>query len=311
MLVRWGGEWDFLGDWLWPGAQGVNGDTRETLFFNNCYWIYNLQTAARIADALEKKDVAARYRSRAVVIARAVHKEFFNPQENGYVNNLQAYLAAAILVGLPPEEIRPAVWKRFEDEILIHRQGHFWGGITGGYFIVKNLLEFDRPDLLFEMATKNDYPGWGDMLQRGATTLWEAWDGSNSRLHSSYLHIGAWFIEGLAGIKPDPNSPGYKHFLIKPGILRNQPLDWVKARLESPYGTIRSEWQILNGKLKLMVSVPPNTTATLYLPTKDPKSIKEGNVPIARANGIKHLRDIKELSILEIQPGHYNFEAAL
>jgi len=311
MLVRWGGEWDFLGDWLWPGAQGVNGDTRETLFFNNCYWVYNLQTAARIADALGKKDVAARYRSRAVVIARTVHKEFFNPQENGYVNNLQAYLAIAMLVGLPPEEVRPAVWKRFEDEILIHRQGHFWGGITGGYFIVKNLLEFDRPDLLFEMATKNDYPGWGDMLQRGATTLWEAWDGSNSRLHSSYLHIGAWFIEGLAGIKPDPNSPGYKHFLIKPGVIRNQPLDWVKARLESPYGTIRSEWRILNGKLQLMVSVPPNTTATLYLPTKDPKSIKEGNVPIARANGIKHLRDTKELSILEIQPGHYSFEAAL
>ena len=46
MLVRWGGEWDFLGDWLWPGAKGVNGDTPETLFFNNCYWIYNLQTAA-------------------------------------------------------------------------------------------------------------------------------------------------------------------------------------------------------------------------------------------------------------------------
>jgi len=311
MLIRWGGEWDFLGDWLWPGAQGVNGDTRETLFFNNCYWIYNLQTAARIADALGKKDVAARYRSRAVVIARTVHKEFFNPQENGYVNNLQAYLAIALLVGLPPEEVRPAVWKRFEDEILIHRRGHFWGGITGGYFIVKNLLEFDRPDLLFEMATKKDYPGWGDMLQRRATTLWEAWDGSNSRLHSSYLHIGAWFIEGLAGIKPDPNSPGYKHFLIKPGIIRNQPLDWVKARLESQYGTIRSEWQILNGKLKLMVSVPPNTTVTLYLPTKDPKSIKEGNVPIAQADSIKHLRDTKEFSVLEIKPGHYNFEAAL
>ncbi|NIM97052.1 MAG: family 78 glycoside hydrolase catalytic domain [candidate division Zixibacteria bacterium] len=311
MLVRWGGEWDFLGDWLWPGAQGVNGDTRETLFFNNCYWIYNLQTSARIAGALGKKDVAARYRSRAAVIARAVHKEFFNPQVNGYVNNLQAYLAIALLVGLPPEEIRPAVWKRFEDEILIHRKGHFWGGITGGYFVVKNLLEFDRPDLLFEMATKKDYPGWGDMLQRGATTLWEAWDGSNSRLHSSYLHIGAWFIEGLGGIKPDPDSPGYKHFLIKPGVLRNQPLDWVKARLESPYGTIRSEWRILNGKLKLMVSVPLNTTATLYLPTKDPKSIKEGNVPIAQANGIKHLRDTTELSVLEIQPGHYNFEAAL
>jgi alpha-L-rhamnosidase len=60
-----------------------------------------------------------------------------------------------------------------------------------------------------------------------------------------------------------------------------------------------------------MVSIPPNTTATIYLPTANPKSIKEGNLPAARAEGIKHLRDTKEHSVLEVQPGRYNFEAAL
>jgi alpha-L-rhamnosidase len=310
MLVRWGGRWDFLGDWLWPGAQGVNGDTRETLFFNNCYWIYNLQTAARIADVLNKKDIAGKYRRRASAVAKAVHEKFFNPDENGYVNNFQAYLAIAALIGLAPEELRPAVWKRFEDEILIHRNGHFWGGITGGYFIVKNLIEFERPDLLFEMATKTDYPSWGDMLQKGATTVWEAWDGRNSLLHSSYLHIGAWFIEGLAGIRPDPNNPGYKHFLIKPGVLRNRKLDWVKAGFESPYGTIRSDWKLVNGKLNLNVSVPPNTCATLYLPTSEPGSVTESDKPVTSADGIKHLRNTKEHCVFEIQPGRYDFEAA-
>ena len=61
MLARWGGEWDFLGDWLWPGAKGVNGNTRETLFYNNCYWIYNLRTAARVAEALGKQDILAQF----------------------------------------------------------------------------------------------------------------------------------------------------------------------------------------------------------------------------------------------------------
>ncbi|MEK7994811.1 MAG: family 78 glycoside hydrolase catalytic domain, partial [Planctomycetota bacterium] len=311
MLVRWGGQWDFLGDWLWPGAEGVNGDTRETLFFNNCYWIYNLQTAAQIAEALGKDDLAGKYRSRAETVRQAVHKEFFDPAENGYVNNFQAYLAAALLVGLPPENVQPAVSKRFEDEILIHRKGHFWGGITGGYFIVKNLIEFDRADLMFEMAAKEDYPGWGDMLRRGATTAWEAWDGRNSLLHSSYLHIGAWFIEGLAGIQPDPSGPGYKRFIIKPSVLRDKPLDWVKAQFESPYGTIESEWRIRNGVLELRISVPPNTTATLYVPTKDRKSIKEANVPLAKVRGVRFLRDENGGPVLEIQPGHYSFEAAL
>jgi alpha-L-rhamnosidase len=311
MLVRWGGQWDFLGDWLWPGAKGVNGDTRETLFFNNCYWIYNLQTAARIADALGKEGLAEKYRRRAETVRKAVHKEFFKPEENGYVNNFQAYLATALLVGLPPENVQPAVWKRFEDEILIHRKGHFWGGITGGYFIVKNLLDFDRPDLMFEMATKQDYPSWGNMLRRGATTVWEAWDGRNSLLHSSYLHIGAWFIEGLAGIQPDPSGPGYKRFIIRPGVFGNKPLDWVKAQFDSPYGTIQSDWRIRGAVIELQVSVPPNTTATLYVPTKDPRSIEEGKLPLAKVRGAQQLRNEEGRSVLELQPGRYSFEAAL
>ena len=245
------------------------------------------------------------------MVRTAVHKEFFNPAENGYVNNLQAYLAAALLVELPPGELQPAIWKRFGDEITIHRKGHFWGGITGGYFIVKNLLEFDRPDLMFVMATKEDYPGWGDMLRRGATTMWESWDGSISLLHSSYLHIGAWFIEGLGGIIPDPAGPGYKRFIIKPGVLRNQPLDWVKAKFESPYGMIRSEWKIQNGTLTLNMAVPHKNTAPVYLPTQDPQSIKEGNVPLSKAQGIIRLREEKGRCVLEVQPGQYTFEANL
>jgi alpha-L-rhamnosidase len=312
MLVRWGGTWDFLGDWLWPGAKGVNGDTRETLFFNNCYWIYNLKTAAKIADVLGKDDLAEKYRQRAETVRQAVHKEFFDPAENGYVNNFQAYLAAALLVGLPPDELEAAVWKRFEDEIVIHRKGHFWGGITGGYFIVKNLLEFDRPDLMFEMASKDDYPSWGDMLNKGATTIWEAWDGRNSLLHSSYLHVGAWFIEGLGGIMPDPAAPGYKHFIIRPGVLKDQSLEWVKVRYESPYGTIRSKWRIKDATLELNIAVPPNTTATVYLPTSNTPSIKEGNVPLSKAQGVKQLRvDKKGRAMLEVQPGNYTFEASL
>ena len=141
--------------------------------------------------------------------------------------------------------------------------------------------------------------------------MWEAWDGRNALLRSSYLHIGAGFIEGLGGIIPDSDGPGYKRFIIKPGVLRNQSLDWVKTRLESPYGMIRSEWKIQNGTLKLNVAVPPNTTATVYLPTQNPQSAKEGNVPLAKAQGIKRLRDEKGRCVLEIQPGQYTFEANL
>ncbi len=308
MLVRWGGQWDFLGDWLWPGAEGVNGDTIETLFFNNCYWIYNLQTAARIADVLGKHDAADAYRRRAEEVRRAVHEKFFKPAENSYVNGFQGYLAIALLIGLPPEDVRPAVWRRLEHEILVRRNGHIHAGITAGYFLTEALLAADRQDLLFTMANKTTYPGWGDMLGRGATTFWESWDAQNSWLHSSYLYIGAWFIEGLAGTKLDPDSPGFKRFIIKPGIVDDPSLKWVKASYESLYGPIISAWEMKDAKFRLTAKVPPNTTATLYLPAGNEKSVTESGLPLLKAPGVTYVRQQDRQIVLQLDSGYYDFE---
>lgn len=312
ILVRWGGKWDFLGDWLWPGADGVNGDTRETLFFNNCYWVFNLQTAAKIADVLDKKDVANTYRKRADAVRHAVHRTFYDAKQHGYVNNLQAYLAIALLTDVTPEAERTNVWKNLEDEIQVHQHGHFWGGITGGAFIVKTLVEAGRSDLMFEMASKADYPSWGDMLRQGATTIWEAWDGHNSRLHSSYLHVGSWFIEGLAGIRSDPANPGFKHVIIEPGVITDGRLNWVGARLDSPYGLIRSQWFVDADQLEIQVTVPPNTTATLLVPSSNMESIRErGKMPESSPSVTSRGRDKNGHCIFELAPGQYVFTAKL
>ncbi len=312
ILRRWGGEWDFLGDWLWPGAKGVNGDTRETLFFNNCYWIFNLQTAARIADVLGKKDVAERCRSRAEEARKAVHREFFIPSVNSYVNGFQAYLAIALLVDLPPEDVRPAIEKRLEEEILIRRRGHIHAGITGGAFLYKTLLALDRQDLLFTMANKDTYPGWGDMLRHGATSIYESWDMDNSLCHSSYLYIGTWFIEGLAGIKTDLENPGFKHFILKPGIVDDPSLKWVKAHHDSLYGRIVSFWSLDDKRnLTWNVTIPPNTAATAFLPTADEKTATESGQPLAQAKGVKRTATRPGELTLELQPGSYEFSTTL
>ncbi len=312
ILRRWGGEWDFLGDWLWPGAKGVNGDTRETLFYNNCYWIFNLQTAATIADLIGKKADGDKYRARADEVRKAVHQEFFIPAESSYVNGFQAYLAIALLVNLPPQDIRPAVEKRLEEEIVIRRKGHIHAGITGGAFLYKTLLALDRQDLLFAMANKDTYPGWGDMLRSGATAMYESWDMDNSLCHSSYLYIGTWFIEGLAGIKTDPQTPGFKRFVIKPGVVDDPSLKWVKAHHDCIYGRITSNWSIDGkGLLTLNVTVPPNTTATLYLPTADEKTVTESNQPLTQAKGLTPLSAQPGQLTLELQPGSYEFKSSL
>ncbi len=311
MLVRWGGEWDFLGDWLWPNARGVNGDTPETLFFNNCYWIFNLQTAAKIAGVLGRKDAEEAWRARAERVKKAVHARFYVVDEASYVSGLQASLAIALQVGLPPEELRPAVWKRLEREITVTRKGHIWAGITGGAFLLKALLEADRVDLIHLMASQQDYPGWGDMLAHGATTFWESWeDDSHSKLHSSYLHIGYLFVPGLAGIRPDPEAPGYSSFLVKPAVLPGQGLQWVKGSLDTLHGTIASEWRVEGGRLHLNVSVPPNTTGQLHLPTRDADRVREGGKPASTATGVKALGAAGDRAVFRLEPGRYSFDAA-
>jgi len=312
MLTRWGGQWDFLGDWLWPGAKGVNGDTIETLFYNNCYWIFNLQTAAQIADIIGEKEAAAQYRDRADEVRRAVHAKFFKPEESSYVNGFQGYLAIALLVDLPPKELRQAVWDRLEKEILIVRKGHIHAGITAGAFLFKTLLGADRQDLLFTMVNKDTYPSWGLMRRNGLTAIAESWVMDNSLCHSSYLYVGTWFIEGLAGIKSDPARPGFQHFIVKPGVIDDPSMKLVKAHHDSMYGRIESSWRVDDDRvLALDVVVPPNTMATLYLPTHDEKTIRESGRELAQAAGSKPLRTEAGCAVIELAPGRYAFTSSL
>jgi len=312
LLRRWGGTWDFLGDWLWPGAKGVNGDTRETLFFNNCYWIYNLTTAARIARVLDRGAEAGKWSRRADEIRRAVHAEFFNPADASYVNGFQAYLAAALLTDVPPPALRPAVWQRLEHEILQVRQGHIHAGITGGALLFKTLMEAQRNDLLHSMVSQPDYPGWGYMLQNDATTIWEAWENTgHSRLHSSYLFVGAWFINNVLGIQPDPDAPGFRHFIIHPGPIDQPGLTWAKGHYDSLRGRIASAWQRTGNTFELAVEIPPNTTAQIRLPGIDVASVTESGRPLAEVADIRFVRTEAGRVMLEVPSGKYKFQSRL
>jgi alpha-L-rhamnosidase len=164
------------------------------------------------------------------------------------------------------------------------------------------------------MAGQRDYPGWGDMLRRGATTLWEDWEGKLSLLHSSYLYIGAWPMEGLAGIKPGPDG-GFREFILKPGVCGQPGLDFVRAAYDSEYGLIRSAWRVQSGRLHVEATVPPNTSATLHLPTTDPASVTESGRPAGQQPGVllspgpSRKDRAVQCSVFHLEPGRYKFQA--
>lgn len=274
MLKRYGGQWDFLGDWLWPqaGSQGMNNYSDENLFFNNCYWIYNLKTAAKIARQIGKADEASQWQQQAEASQKAIHEKYFHPEEFNYSDKSMRSLAAALYGDIMPAALRKDVIKSLENEILINQNGHIDVGITGGAMLFKVLRDEERDDLIYSMTSQTAYPSWGLMRESDATTIWEMWEKDlpgHSLLHSSYLYPGAWYVDGVAGIKKLSGHNGFKKIKIKVPEFAESQIDWAKAEYDSPAGIIKSHWKKENGKTELNITVPPNSSAIVYFPKSE------------------------------------------
>ena len=304
MLKRYGGQWDFLGDWLWPGAtaQGMNNYSEENIFFNNCYWIYNLKTAAQVARVIGKTEEAGRWEAQAALSEKAIHDKYYHPDDHNYSDRTMRSLAAALYGDIMPDHLREAVMKRVEEEILVHRNGHIDVGITGGTMLFKVLREEGRDDLIYSMTSQTTYPSWGYMRENGATTIWEMWEKDlpgHSLLHSSYLYPGAWYIDGVAGIRK--SSPGFRTFDIRIPKLAESQISWAEGDFDSPVGMIQSHWKRENGRIELNVTVPPNCNATVYFPNEEGRTVKDNSGHATQV-------EVKEGYILfEVAAGKYRF----
>ena len=147
---------------------------------------------------------------------------------------------------------------------------------------MRYLADTGNNDMAWHMATTDTYPGWGYMVRKGATTIWELWNGDtaspdmNSANHVMLLgDLLPWCYEKLAGIAPDRRNPGFKRIIMKPDFSITG-LDGVVASHNSPYGVIRSEWHRKDGHIDWRISIPVNCSATVFLPDGDVKEIGSG-----------------------------------
>ena len=306
MLKRYGGMWDFLGDWLWPNAtaEGMNNDKPGNLFFNNCYWVYNLRTAAKIARITGHTVEAEQWEQQAKVSSEAIHKKFYNTDDFSYADKSMANLAAAFYGDIIPPELRQTVMDRLEKEILINNNGHIDVGITGGTLLFKVLRDAGRDDLIYSMTSQTTYPSWGFMRENDATTIWEMWEKDlpgHSLLHSSYLYPGAWYIDGVAGIRRDESNPSFRKFSIRMPKLTETQISWAEASFDSPSGMIGSQWKRDNGTIEFNVTVPPNCTATIYFPDVEGKDVKESS------GFAKQIEKKEGYTLFEVPAGEYKF----
>lgn len=292
LLQRYGGTWDFLGDWLWPNAtaEGMNNDKPENLCFNNSFYVYNLRTAAEIAKIIGRGPEATTWTARANATMEAINRKFYNESDHSYADGSQSNLAMALLANVPSIDVYPKVLNRLEKSILVDHKGHIGVGITGGTVLFKLLRDLGRDDLMYAMASKTTYPGWGYMRANGATSLWEMWEKDlpgHSLLHSSYLYAAPWYIDGVGGIKKDVTRPGFQHFIVTVPEIPEEEMTKAETSFDSPAGLIKTKWEKKNGKLKLWLTVPPNTSAHVWLP-KSAAGFRERSgkaVPAVRQDG--------------------------
>lgn len=289
--------WNFLGDWLTPKGS-LRGTVPPVQLINTTHYLYQLQLAAKIANVLGKKSDASSYDARAAAVSKAIHQRFFNAADHSYTNGDSVQEAFPLFTGVVPPELRQAVMRKLEDTIVVQNGGHLDTGMHGTYFVMKYLMEADRNDLIYEMTSKTDYPGWGYMLASGATTAWESWTGQ-SHIHDTLISIGAWFIEGVGGIRADENAPGFKHFFVKPAAVGD--LTFARATYRSIRGDIVSDWRIENGIFKINVTVPPGSTATVIVPGQGEVRTQARRSPSAAANARS----------FEVGPGTHTFETTL
>ncbi|MBR5627114.1 MAG: family 78 glycoside hydrolase catalytic domain [Thermoguttaceae bacterium] len=310
LLEQYGAIWTFLGDWLWPGAPGTpNSDDPEVLCFNNCYRVFNLITAAKIARVIGRNDMAEIWEKRAEISRKAINEKYFDASDNSYFGANPTIMSTALLANIPPEGTWDKVMKRLEDEIMINRTGHICAGITGGSMLFRLLRQERKDEILYSMTSKTDYPSWGFMRDSGATTIWEAWEKDkpgHSLLHSSFLFPGAWYIDSVLGIRPDvaanAKEPGigFQKFLIQPPKLNATPLTFARGHFDSPYGRIVSDWRKVTDEsgnvttFILNATIPPNTTATVYVPSES------GLVSVTTAEPLEELSPLFDNKPLDI-----------
>jgi alpha-L-rhamnosidase len=310
---------DKYGDWCVPPESPELIHSKDTLrttdgqLIATAYY-YKLSALMQgFAKLLNKPQDVQEFAALNAKIKARFNQKYFDAKKGEYANNSVTSNLLPLYFDMVPTENRKAVFKNIEDKILIANTGHISTGVIGTQWLMRGLTDHNRADVAWHMATNVDYPSWGYMVSKGATTFWELWNGDtanpsmNSQNHVMLLgDLLVWFYEDLAGIKSDPLHPAFKEIVMKPEPVEG--LDFVNASYHSIRGIIKSNWKKDGGTFSWKMSIPANTTALVYIPAKSAEAITEGGQKAATSKGVKFIRLENGKALFEIGSGDYDFK---
>lgn len=311
----WQPGWQF-GDWLalhsddpsYPGA------TTNTDFIATAYFAHSTDIVARAARALGKDSEAARYETLFRDVRAAFNREFVSTTGRVGENTQTAY-ALAIAFDLLPDSLVPVAAERLAADVR-RRQLHLTTGFLGTPQLLPVLSATGHLDVAYGLLLQRSYPSWLYPITRGATTMWERWDGirpdssfedagMNSFNHYAFGAVGDWMYRTIGGIGIDPRTPGGKRAQIAP--RPGGGLTSARASLVTLYGTLASSWRLAGGKFALDVTVPPNTSADVTLSGTTPEHVRERARSLNGAPGVREVRQSGRDVIVTVGSGDYSF----
>ena len=308
---------DKYGDWCVPPESPElihsNDPNRKTdgELLATAFYYQDLNLLAKYADVLGKTEDAKEFRNQMDKVKNAFNEKFLNKDKGFYSNGTQTSSVLPLAFGMVPDEYCEKVFNKLVDNIMVKCNGHVGTGIVGIQNLMRTLTDNGRADVAYTLAAQKTYPSWGYMIGRGATTMWELWNGDtaapNMNSQSHLMLVGdlvIWMYENLAGVKPDS---GYEKITIKPAIVGD--LSFVNAKYKSVRGQIASEWKIEGDTLYMNVTIPANSTATVYVPTADVESVTEGGKKIKNVKDVAFLKKDGIYAVYAVGSGSYAFAA--
>ncbi|HZE95065.1 MAG TPA: family 78 glycoside hydrolase catalytic domain [Gemmatimonadales bacterium] len=311
----WRPGWQF-GDWLalhsddpsYPGA------TTGTDLIATAFLAHSTDLVSRTAAILGRAADAAVYRARFNAIREAFNREFVS--RTGRVGeNTQTAYALAIAFDLLPDSLVPAAAARLAQDVDA-REHHLTTGFLGTPYLLHVLGATGHMGTAFQLLTQRTYPSWLYPITRGATTMWERWDGirpdssfedpgMNSFNHYAFGAVGDWMYQNIGGIDVDPAAPGYRRSRIAP--RPGAGLTSASASLETAYGTLQSAWRVEGQRFALEVTVPANTFAEVTLWDARLDAVREGGFPLNARDGVRAARQRGNDVVVDVGSGRYSF----
>ncbi|MFD2328071.1 family 78 glycoside hydrolase catalytic domain [Cohnella sp. GCM10020058] len=321
--IRAQGESEFLwdtgfhfGDWLGLDAKEnsyIGATPRELIA--TAFYAHSAGLLAKSAGVLGFADDAAKYAELRDNVARAFRAEYVTPSGR-LASPTQTAYAVALMFDLLEEGTRHQAADRLAK--LIEEAGsQLTTGFVGTPYLCHVLSRFGHADLAYKLLERREYPSWLYPVVKGATTIWEHWDGikpdgsfwsddMNSYNHYAYGAIGDWLFGSVAGIDADASEPGYKRIQIRP--VPGGSLQFADATLESPYGEIRSAWHRRpDGGIDYEIAVPANAAANVLLPGASKANATESQQPLEDVQGISNVAETAEGLALNVGSGTYRF----